>query len=321
MKVLASSLIAVASGQFDGNPFGWDRIRRCDHFQYDPPCGACEGVGGIVWGDDNDDYTPTSCEEVDPATVDKDNLKRPVWAANFHMTSHEILIGRKTDPGCFQAFPENDSSGEHCYKPQEVELYSDLGHGLKRAIYLAANQAGNLGIKGNVSSVIIHQGSNMWITNDIPALGSTVKQTICTQPREGGDTSQAGVQPVQYNWTDNLFYVSRETIGVEYINDWGTQVLDHWAFGPHHAWVDPETGIIVRMWQPFNGLQVLEPGSWEEGAQDPTLFEDLSADGSTAPIPARAEGPSQFRVKCTDDGFYDPDGGELSVSDLRRART
>jgi hypothetical protein len=26
--------------------------------------------------------------------------------------------------------------------------------------------------------------------------------------------------------------------------------LDHWSYGPHHVWVVPETGSIIRMWQP-----------------------------------------------------------------------
>jgi len=36
-------------------------------------------------------------------------------------------------------------------------------------------------------------------------------------------------------------------------------VLDHWVKGPHHIWKDPETGYIVRMWQPWNGLSVWDP--------------------------------------------------------------
>ena len=34
--------------------------------------------------------------------------------------------------------------------------------------------------------------------------------------------------------------------------------LDHWAYGPHHLWSYPENGQILRMWQPFNGLQVCQ---------------------------------------------------------------
>ena len=43
---------------------------------------------------------------------------------------------------------------------------------------------------------------------------------------------------MQYNWVDNLIYMGREIIGVEYINQ--ELELDHWAYGPHHVWVYPE---------------------------------------------------------------------------------
>lgn len=66
--VLALAIMAAA--QEDGNPHGWDRQRRCDNFDYDPPCGICEGIGGIPWGDKNDEITLTKCEPVsDPADL------------------------------------------------------------------------------------------------------------------------------------------------------------------------------------------------------------------------------------------------------------
>ena len=34
--------------QSDGNQNHWNRLRRCDHAGYSPPCGACKGVGGIA---------------------------------------------------------------------------------------------------------------------------------------------------------------------------------------------------------------------------------------------------------------------------------
>ena len=36
--------------------------------------------------------------------------------------------------------------------------------------------------------------------------------------------------------------------------------MDHWAFGPHHLWSEPANGAMIRMWQPFNGLQVYPSG-------------------------------------------------------------
>jgi hypothetical protein len=186
-----------------------------------------------------------------------------------------------------------------CYKPQDVQIYSDMFH--TKAIRIDSNQAGNAwGLVGNVTSVIYHQGENMWISNQLP-FGIT--QTICTVPRQGGDPNGEENYPVQFNWVDNLMFVARELIGVEY--GVGEMILDHWAFGPHHAWTDPASGIIVRMWQPFNGLQIFEPSAFRQGVNR-SLFEELSDDGSTAPLAARLGG-STFRVKCKDDGF--PEGG------------
>lgn len=337
--------IPLALAQFDGNPKGWDRARRCDHADYDPPCGPCEGVGGYVSSDALADITIASCQT--EGVFDANSRVRPVWGADFsELKSSEILIGKKTDPACFQAFPSNDSTSENCYKPQTCQIFSEMNS--YRALVLSCEQSGNAwNIAGNVSSVIYHQNGNMWITNILGRLG-LVNQCVCTSPREGGDPNKAEVGPVQYNWVDKLFYVATETVGVEY--GVGSMLLDHWAYGPHHAWTDPETGIIVRMWQPFNGLQVFEPGQWREGSayQDAVksslfrtdyLFEQLSTDGSRAPDWCTKDAPiNTFRIKCQDDGFpetstvgSEPSPVELAhqplgehrttAVDLRRARS
>merc|ERR1712232_553511 len=61
---------------------------------------------------------------------------------------------------------------------------------------------------------------------------------------------------------------------------------------------------------------------------DAAAFEELSADGKTAPKAAQKIGGSTFKIKCTDDGFPQPVDQDLanvapqaSVADLKRART
>jgi len=327
-SLFAFATALTADAQSDGNPHHWDRLRRCDHTDYTPKCGACEGIGGIVRSDDKDDIDIVKCK-VEAST---ENPKRPIWGDPFsELASHEILIGKKTDPACFQAFPSNDSTATNCYKPQEVQIWSEMK--TKKALVLKANQAGNAwGLVGNVSSTIYHQGPNMWIVNNLPLW---VTQTICTIPRQGGDQSQPAVNAVQYNWVDNLFFVATETLDVEY--GVGSMKLDHFAFGPHHAWTDPATGLIVRMWQPFNGLQIFTPGNWktEITSDGQALLDELAADGTKAPK-AAMPGGSTFRIKCGDNGFKKNDtelvleapisasrpAGHKSavVDDLRRAR-
>lgn len=98
----------------------------------------------------------------------------------------------------------------------------------------------------------------MWIVNDYKVGGFiSMKQCVCVDVREGG-TGDTPIYPIQYNWTNNLDYVGRELLGVEFVEL--QLVLDHWIFGPHHVWTFPDSGRIIRMYQPFNGLQIYPEG-------------------------------------------------------------
>ena len=105
---LLLAMLAVALGQkgqgADGNPHGWDRTRRCDHVDYHPVCRPCEGVGGIPYGDNNSQIDLTTCRVISNASA-VPNPVRPVWDRQWTTRTYEVLIGPKTDPFCFQAFP------------------------------------------------------------------------------------------------------------------------------------------------------------------------------------------------------------------------
>ena len=61
--------------------------------------------------------------------------------------------------------------------------------------------------------------------------------------------------------------------------------MDHWAFGPHHLWSEPDTGNIIRMWQPFNGLNVY-PSGVPQSTVDQSLFADLPPPLCRETVPA-----------------------------------
>lgn len=65
----------------------------------------------------------------------------------------------------------------------------------------------------------------------------------------------------------------------------------------HHAWTDPKTGRIVRMWKPFNGLQNYDPAAWTDNITDPSIFESPPAECK--------KGGAKIRIHCGDDGNYD----------------
>ena len=246
-----SALLAVgAAAQYvgqggDGNPHNWDRRRRCDHSQYSPTCGPCEGYGGIPYGDENDERVPaapaafpppprarrpaprrritlTSCEVVaNKSDVDPATLAAPVWGRSWVSgTYFEVLIGPKLDPFCFSVIPSNSSEGGLCYRADYGSQWYDMTVDGPHALKYDLNSQTSV---GNITSTVLHQQTNFWITNHFPWYASGRHQCVCTKVREGGATSDNFYYPIQYNWTDNLFYVGRERVGVEYTGT--TQVL------------------------------------------------------------------------------------------------
>ena len=300
----------------DGNPHGWDRRRRCDHESYEPPCGVCEGYGGIPTGDENDQIKLTTCEIVANKTEIKAGV-RPKWGSTFTVPIYnEILIGPKNDPFCFNSFPSNTSAGKLCYRPDSGRQVYDMKNA--KAIRLDLDSKTEV---GNLTSTIIQQGTNMWILNKLPWYAAGVHQCICTNVHQGSDVHTKLLYPVQFNWTNNLVFVGREKIGIEYMGPGHVEELDHWAFGPHHAWSVPESGEIRRLWQPFNGLEVFPQGMSNTSVDD-NLFDDIP------PTLCKKKGGAAFRIKCTDDGLPDQtDQASQTVSssptraDIARAET
>ena len=97
----------------------------------------------------------------------------------------------------------------------------------------------------------------MWISNDF----SVTKQCICTDP---GRSNHIKLYPIQYDFmAKDSRYVGREMVFVEFLEK--EMLVDHWTKGPHHIWKDVATNRIVRMWQPWNGLEVWHPDHFSFG--------------------------------------------------------
>ena len=157
-------------------------------------------------GDENDQITLTTCEPVANASdIDPKTLKRPIWlvfalqmilitpfplpfvltpfvssvfnrARTFSTHSWEVLIGKKTDPFCFQTFPGNSSEGALCYRPQTgVQTYEfQKARAIREDLTLKTPV-------GNITTTVLHQGRNFWVVNKLPWYAAGVHQCICTQ--------------------------------------------------------------------------------------------------------------------------------------------
>jgi len=103
----------------------------------------------------------------------------------------------------------------------------------------------------------------MWILNDL----NIIKQCVCADP---GRKFNITIYPVNPKFLkDGSRYIGREHLFIEYI--WEERVVDHWIKGPHHVWVDVESKNIIRMWQPWNGLEIFDPKKWKLST-DSNLF-------------------------------------------------
>lgn len=319
-------------GADDGNPHCWTRARRCDGPNahpaggpgYQPACGVCEGVGGIPLADQADKITIPHCTPIKVGT-DEPAPKTPKWGAKnggkFTVKNDRFtMIGKKTDPFCFKFFPSNNSVGTQCYRRQTGTLYYDMTKP-NEAIRYDLNihipwPSDKFSLFGNISTTIFHHGPNMWIINNLYGL---VKQVICTQPLSSaghGSHNPDPIFPVMYNWTNRFNYWGREELEVEY--GVGKMQLEHWNYGPHHAWTAVGDDTIVRMWQPYNGFEVFAPGSFMDGVADPAKFEGMY------PPALSKKGGALMRIGCTDAGYPKNKTSvekSASTADLKRARS
>jgi hypothetical protein len=151
-----------------------------------------------------------NASEVDPST-----LVKPVWGVQWQVSRYyEVLIGPKIDPFCFSVIPSNSSEGALCYRADYGAQYADATfNGGEGALRIDLNAKS---IVGNVSSTVLHEGPNFWIVNTFPWYTLGTQQCVCTEVYQGGDKSTTAMYPVQYNWTEQLVFVAREEVGVEY---------------------------------------------------------------------------------------------------------
>jgi len=151
----------------------------------------------------------------------------------------------------------------------------------------------------NITATILMVQETMWVQNHLWA----VDQCICTNP-SGNHCTTPPCKSYVWNWDTfkSAQYLGREHIGAEWIQNHGTgnnskmMDLDHFIMWSHHVWTDPISRRPLRMWKPFNGLQVYDPEAWTDDVSDPSVFE--------APPAKCKKGGAKVRIHCDDEGNY-----------------
>jgi len=277
-----------------------------------PRCQMCEGIGGHAWADENDKIDLVDCEVVSPPNAtNMSTVHWPLYPKKFTVLPvdgrpgySDTLIGWKTDPFCFAFFPQNDSIPPLCYRSQDsTGKWYDAYNESTRSDY-NIKLTGLFSVFPNITASIMQVDWQMWIVNHL----WVVDQCVCANPSGNHCTTPPCYS---YVWHWDTFktaqYLGREKIGVEWINNSGVgkaakpMVLDHFIMWSHHAWTDPISGRIVRMWKPFNGLQNYDPAAWTDDV-DPAVF--------TSPPAKCKKGGAKIRINCDDDGNYHPKKSE-----------
>lgn len=255
------SLLPAASSVCDGNPHQWDRIRRCDQYDARCPdatwaknCSLCEGVGGLALTDGSKGFRPTTCTVVaTPEQLEREGKqpKRPIWPQTFVNTGfYEQQIFVHHDPFCLAQIPSMVSNGTHCFKNQEGTFNYDSTQSNLRIDYLHSRTTLP---KTNMTEHFYHLGADGTVHPLITKYG--------VLPTPACPCIKLGVKPVASDWAHDALYLGRERLGVEFL--WTEFEVDHFNKGPHHVWTDVATGNVVRMYQPFNGLEVFDPTKYE----------------------------------------------------------
>jgi len=247
------SLLTATQAVCDGNPHNWNRTRRCDQFSSDCPalysnCSLCEGIGGLSKNDQDTTFVPTSCTPVaTPSQLKQQGLSPiiPIWPKTFINTGfYEQQIFVKRDPFCFAQIPAMTSNGTHCYKNQEGTFNYDATQASLRIDYFKSK---SIFPNTNMTEHFYHL-SDGTVHPEITKLG-VIPSPVCP-------CISLGIGPVSWKWAADAEYVGREHLGIEFL--WIQRDVDHWIKGPHHVWTDVATGKILRLYQPFNGLEIFD---------------------------------------------------------------
>jgi hypothetical protein len=266
---------------------GWSRQRRCDQ-NWDPPCGACDGIGGPYWGDKVADFQPTNCEVVKlPKDVPEKERMKPEFAEQYivHQLGSDRLIRTQNQAkyaGYSQIrstlwydFPlggeSNGTATDGMAKLRHDSFYDDkewawLDHGLVSEIHFQTREQREANITGPMVSLMHgflgwgeYMGGCTCVGDPVgvPVLGGLVD--VHKQPHgaflEGAD------------------YLGRIKMGVEYdgfkLGDKGhgdmtkkkDMIVDHYIKWFLHLFVDadpqsPTYQQPVRFYGPYSGFAV-----------------------------------------------------------------
>lgn len=280
----------------------YNRTKRCE-WDFDPPCGMCEGIGGPIWGDNEDQWRPARCKPlIKPEDIPKDNITNPVCPKAFRTNEYSC--------GNTHALDACSPKGYHCggpglnnshggwtlyYRQHDMADYPVAKDWPLKGMQPEQRQdIPPNGLLGHSSQWTLPNG-NMFTMSHTLGIGNCIcfsDPNMQPRPDNAADAHPGGkyspgtpdpfkkfdnvlLGPLRWDFPHDAVLIGREEIELEW-TAFGRQdshkivVADHWNKGPHHFWYEVSTNLMVRQYQTEAALTVQT--NWSVGEQDPSLF-------------------------------------------------
>ena len=237
---------------------GRERQRACD-FQADPPCGPCEGLGGVRWGDGAEEMTPMRCEVLHgPEVPPKTRGRYPeLGVASMSFATRSPVAVK----------PEGDAT----YVSLNGSLTLGWSDGVMRMRYDGAEFSA-IYLQTRAQAVNMDPGVSASITAQGCSCDRSIAGVMHTWSFDPADSLDPLDLPPEKGGAAYLGAVSVQLDGDGSPLGRRNATADHfmkWAF---HFLVDadessPSFGLPLRLYAPWGVRQVFE--SWSLG--DPTM--------------------------------------------------
>jgi len=238
---------------------GLERLHTCD-YQYQPPCGPCEGLGGRRWGDGVREFEPMECAVLHgPEGL-------PTTEGRYPALATARITGETRSP--IEVIPTNPAT----YHRQESMLYMGYDDKVMRMRYDAIGGGSQISAQSFEQADRMDVGATINLNADTCVCMPSIAGNWHLQSFESSDPMDAVQLPPNEGGAAYLGRVRVVLDGNHPETNGTAAIADHYMKWEFHFLVDadessPSFGLPLRLYGPTGTRQVFD--SWQLG--DPAI--------------------------------------------------